>query len=107
MASTQSRRSQWWVKRSSNCYGKAVDWWALGILAYEMIQGDSPFRHNVPTILFNKILKEEPEFSDRFTPEAQDLIMMLLTKDPEKRLGCGPDAPLATSVPEMPIATPM
>ncbi|KAF1781313.1 FAD/NAD(P)-binding domain [Phytophthora cactorum] len=48
----------------------AVDWWALGILAYEMIQGDSPFRHNVPTILFNKILKEEPEFSDRFTPEA-------------------------------------
>ncbi|KAG3119408.1 hypothetical protein PI126_g24545, partial [Phytophthora idaei] len=44
-------------------YGKAVDWWALGILAYEMIQGDSPFRHNVPTILFNKILKEEPVFS--------------------------------------------
>ncbi|CAI5701938.1 unnamed protein product [Peronospora effusa] len=72
-------------------YGKAVDWWALGILAYEMIQGDSPFRHNVPTILFDKILKEEPEFSDRFTPEAQDLITKLLTKDPEHRLGCGPD----------------
>ncbi|OWZ16934.1 Ribosomal protein S6 kinase [Phytophthora megakarya] len=72
-------------------YGKAVDWWALGILAYEMIQGDSPFRHNVPTILFDKILKEEPEFSDRFTPEAQDLIMKLLTKDPGSRLGCGPD----------------
>lgn len=72
-------------------YGKAVDWWALGILAYEMVQGDSPFRHNVPTILFDKILKEEPEFSDRFTPEAQDLIMKLLTKNPEHRLGCGPD----------------
>ncbi|KAE9353276.1 hypothetical protein PR003_g3957 [Phytophthora rubi] len=72
-------------------YGKAVDWWALGILAYEMVQGDSPFRHNVPTILFDKILKEEPEFSDRFTPEAQDLIMSLLTKDPEHRLGCGPE----------------
>ncbi|KAG3205706.1 hypothetical protein PC129_g21973 [Phytophthora cactorum] len=52
-------------------------------------------------------LGEEPEFSDRFTPEAQDMIMMLPTKDTEKRLGCGPDAPLATSVPEMPIATPM
>ncbi|KAI9922103.1 hypothetical protein PsorP6_000520 [Peronosclerospora sorghi] len=72
-------------------YGKAVDWWALGILAYEMIQGDSPFRHDVPTILFDKILKDEPEFSDRFTPEAQDLIMKLLTKDPACRLGCGPD----------------
>ncbi|KAG3009602.1 hypothetical protein PC119_g13822 [Phytophthora cactorum] len=36
-------------------------------------------------------VKNEPEFSDRFTPEAQDLIMKLLTKDPENRLGCGPD----------------
>ncbi|KAG3127911.1 hypothetical protein PI126_g21644 [Phytophthora idaei] len=58
----------------------------------EISMGDSPFRQNVPTILFNKILKEEPEFSDRFTPEAQDLIVMLLTKDLEKRLGCGPDS---------------
>jgi hypothetical protein len=56
-----------------------------------MIQGDSPFRHNVPTILFEKILKEEPVFSDRFTPEAKDLITQLLVKDPEHRLGCGPE----------------
>jgi len=72
-------------------YGKAVDWWAFGILAFEMIQGDSPFRHNVPTILFDKILQEEPTFSDRFTPEACDLIQSLLMKDPTKRLGCGPE----------------
>lgn len=72
-------------------YGKAVDWWAFGILAYEMIQGDSPFRHNVATILFDKILQEEPVFSDRFTPEACDLIQSLLTKDPTRRLGCGPE----------------
>ncbi|KAG3014263.1 hypothetical protein PC120_g12781 [Phytophthora cactorum] len=38
-----------------------------------------------------RVKNEEPEFSDRFTPEAQDLIMKLLTKDPENRLGCGPD----------------
>lgn len=72
-------------------YGKAVDWWAFGILSYEMIQGDSPFRHSVATVLFEKILKEEPVFSDRFTPEAKDLIMQLLCKDPDHRLGCGPD----------------
>lgn len=72
-------------------YGKAVDWWAFGILSFEMIQGDSPFRHNVPTILFEKILKEEPVFSDRFTPEAKDLITQLLVKDPAHRLGCGPE----------------
>jgi serine/threonine protein kinase len=70
-------------------YGKAVDWWAFGILSYEMIQGDSPFRHNVPSLLFEKILKEEPVFSDRFTPDSKDLITRLLTKDPAYRLGCG------------------
>ncbi|GLD92645.1 hypothetical protein PINS_up001224 [Pythium insidiosum] len=70
-------------------YGKAVDWWAFGILSYEMIQGDSPFRHQTPTILFEKILKDEPVFSDRFTPDARDLITKLLTKDPAYRLGCG------------------
>ncbi|TMW66151.1 hypothetical protein Poli38472_003916 [Pythium oligandrum] len=72
-------------------YGKPVDWWAFGILAFEMIQGDSPFRHNVANLLFEKILKEEPVFSERFTPDAKDLITRLLTKDPVYRLGCGPD----------------
>ncbi|DAZ99607.1 TPA: hypothetical protein N0F65_001435 [Lagenidium giganteum] len=74
-------------------YGKPVDWWAFGILSYEMIQGDSPFRHNVPTVLFEKILKDEPIFSDRFTPEAKDLIVRLLNKNPDHRLGCGADGP--------------
>merc|ERR1711920_253138 len=69
-------------------YGKPVDWWAFGILAYEMIEGDSPFKHRVPKMLFDKVLKEEPEFSGRFTEEAKDLISQLLTKDPSKRLGC-------------------
>jgi tRNA A-37 threonylcarbamoyl transferase component Bud32 len=48
-------------------YGKPVDWWAFGILAYEMIQGDSPFRHISPAIIFDKILKDAPVFTDRFT----------------------------------------
>lgn len=71
-------------------YGKAVDWWAFGVLAYEMIQGDSPFRHNSPAVLFEKILGEEPVFSDRFPSEAADLITNLLQKNPQHRLGCGP-----------------
>lgn len=71
-------------------YGKAVDWWALGILTFEMIQGDSPFRHKVPTMLFEKIMTEDPKFTDRFNSEAKDLITKLLNKNPAKRLGCGP-----------------
>nr|CCA22746.1 ribosomal protein S6 kinase putative [Albugo laibachii Nc14] len=70
-------------------YGKAVDWWAFGVLAYEMIQGDSPFRHRSPAVLFEKILGDEPVFSDRFPSEAADLIANLLQKDPQQRLGCG------------------
>ncbi|ETW04947.1 AGC/AKT protein kinase, variant [Aphanomyces invadans] len=59
-------------------YGTAVDWWAFGILMYEMIQGDSPFRHQNPAILFEKILSDEPIFSERFTPEAKDLVQPLM-----------------------------
>lgn len=70
-------------------YGKTVDWWAFGILAYEMIQGDSPFRHQIPTVLFEKILNEDPVFGDRFPAVAVDLISSLLQKDPQRRLGCG------------------
>ncbi|CAK4477321.1 unnamed protein product [Aphanomyces euteiches] len=71
-------------------YGTAVDWWAFGILMYEMIQGDSPFRHQNPAVLFEKILSDEPVFSERFTPEAKDLVTRLLDKDASTRLGSGP-----------------
>ncbi|KAF0701212.1 Aste57867_8286 [Aphanomyces stellatus] len=70
-------------------YGTAVDWWAFGILMYEMIQGDSPFRHQNPAVLFEKILSDEAVFSERFTPEAKDLVTKLLDKDASTRLGSG------------------
>lgn len=54
-----------------------------------MIQGDAPFRHKVPASLFEKILTEQPVFTDRFTPEAIDLVKKLLVKNPKNRLGCG------------------
>jgi serine/threonine protein kinase len=66
-----------------------VDWWAFGILAFEMINGDAPFRHGTPSVLFEKIVRDDPVFNDKFSPEAVDMISHLLMKDPKQRLGCG------------------
>ena len=71
-------------------YGKAVDWWSLGVLTYEMIQGEPPFRAKTPPLMFQKILDDQVNFTERFDDVTKDLISRLLVKDPEKRLGCGP-----------------
>lgn len=39
-------------------YDKSIDWWAIGILAYEMIVGRTPFYHNNRRVLNNKIMNE-------------------------------------------------
>ena len=36
-------------------HGKAVDWWSLGILLYEMVTGLPPFYSNSRTRLFSLI----------------------------------------------------
>jgi len=38
-------------------YGCAVDWWAFGVLTYEMLLGQSPFREDE---IFDAILEDEP-----------------------------------------------
>lgn len=64
----------------------AVDWWALGILTYEMLYGTTPFKGKNRKETFRNILMKEPEFIGKRTP-LTDLIGRLLEKDPTKRLG--------------------
>lgn len=67
-------------------YGKPVDWWGLGVLAYEFVVGATPFVHSSTPIMFERIQNNDVTFpSGMFTPEAQDLIKQLLTKEPSKR----------------------
>ncbi|KAL1539585.1 serine/threonine-protein kinase UCN [Salvia divinorum] len=64
----------------------SVDWWALGVLAYEMMYGTTPFKGRNRKETFRKILTARPERIGK--PDAlTDLIGKLLEKDPARRLG--------------------
>ena len=71
----------------SKGHGKAVDWWALGILVYEMLAGYPPFYDENPFGIYQKILAGKIEFPRHFDVHAKDLIKKLLTADRSKRLG--------------------
>ncbi|XP_011037838.1 PREDICTED: serine/threonine-protein kinase UCNL-like [Populus euphratica] len=64
----------------------AVDWWALGILSFEMLYGTTPFVGKNRKETFRNVLTKKPEFIGKRN-ELTDLIERLLEKDPTQRLG--------------------
>ena len=69
-------------------HGKAVDWWTLGILLYEMLVGIDPFSDDDPMKTYQKILKGKINFPKTINKDAKSLIKHLLTQDTSKRYGC-------------------
>lgn len=68
-------------------HGFAVDWWALGVLIYEMLVGSPPFYDNSSYKIYEKILSGNIIFPSCLSPFAKDIIQKLLIQDPTLRLG--------------------
>lgn len=71
----------------SKGYNKAVDWWALGVLIYEMAAGYPPFFADQPIQIYEKIVSGKVRYPSHFTSDLKDLLRNLLQVDLTKRFG--------------------
>jgi serine/threonine protein kinase len=69
-------------------YGCENDWWSLGILIYEMIQGDVPFYSDNVTAMYDSILHSQLLFSRTVSAEAKDILTQFLSRNKSDRLLC-------------------
>ncbi|XP_030760093.1 protein kinase C isoform X2 [Sitophilus oryzae] len=69
-------------------YGASVDWWALGVLMYEMMAGQPPFEADNEDDLFESILHDDVLYPVWLSKEAVHILKGFMTKNPNRRLGC-------------------
>ena len=69
-------------------YGVSVDWWALGVLMYEMMIGRTPFDLDDEEDLFDSIINDEVLYPRTLTKDALSVLKLFLQKEISKRLGC-------------------
>jgi len=70
-------------------HGKAVDWWSLGTLYYEMLSGLPPFYDQNMQRMYDKILHAQLRFPAYISAECKSLLTGLLQRKVEDRLGSG------------------
>jgi len=71
----------------SDGHGKAADWWACGVLCYEMLVGYPPFFDETPYLIYEKILNGQIHWPKAMDRLSRDLIKAFLNPDRSKRLG--------------------
>lgn len=71
-------------------YGRAVDWWAFGVLIYQMLLQQSPFRGEDEDEIYDAILADEPLYPISMPRDSVSILQKLLTREPDQRLGSGP-----------------
>ena len=73
-----------------SAYGPGVDWWALGVVVFELLVGNTPFDADSTDKIFDNILHRRirwPSVSSELSAAAKDLIGGLLALSPADRLG--------------------
>ncbi|KAI5634564.1 protein kinase domain-containing protein [Phthorimaea operculella] len=68
-------------------YGVSVDWWALGVLLYEMLAGQPPFEADNEDDLFESILHDDVLYPVWLSRDAVSILKGFMTKNPARRLG--------------------
>jgi serine/threonine protein kinase len=77
-------------------YGQGVDWWAVGVMLFQMMTGYPPFYSDeeedtdddyAEDSLYQKIVNDEVDFPKHMSLAARSIVKELLTKDPALRLG--------------------
>uniref|UniRef100_A0A182KDI9 Tektin-1 n=1 Tax=Anopheles christyi TaxID=43041 RepID=A0A182KDI9_9DIPT len=71
-------------------HGKAVDWWSLGALMFDMLTGMPPFCADNRKKTVDAILKDKLNIPGYLTPDSRDLIRRLMKRQVSQRLGSGP-----------------
>ncbi|KAI6201384.1 G protein-coupled receptor kinase 1 [Aphelenchoides besseyi] len=78
------------VKNERYSYG--VDWWGLGCLIFEMIEGKAPFRQRKEKVkreeVERRVREDQEKYTEKFSEAARTLCRGLLHKEPGFRLGC-------------------
>jgi len=72
-------------------HNKAVDWWSLGTLLFEMLAGLPPFFSEDVSEMYQNIVNGKIVFPPHINGVTRDIIKKFLEQDPSQRLGSGPD----------------
>ncbi|XP_050527831.1 cAMP-dependent protein kinase catalytic subunit alpha-like [Daktulosphaira vitifoliae] len=68
-------------------YGRTVDYWAFGVLIYEMVAGYSPFVERDEEIMYRRISTGKYTCPFGFTSDLMDILRHVLVVDVTKRYG--------------------
>ena len=74
-------------------YGKACDWWTLGILIFSMLVGRPPFLGRTKQQLFWNIQNAALRLPDEMDDSAQGILRGLLERNPDWRFGTRGEVP--------------
>ncbi|MDR2033981.1 MAG: protein kinase [Helicobacteraceae bacterium] len=69
----------------SGIIGKEVDWWALGMIVYELLCDKHPFENIPEAIVMHSLITKDIELDKTINEPYRTLIEGLLTRDPKKR----------------------